>query len=153
MKPTDQVKLSFACQQNWETFTQVAGGRLCGTCKHIVHDFTNSTPEEVAKVMKDNPGRVCGRFRSLQPESSMIKRAAVVTASIALAACFPEVTPATDDTSTFDEDRYFPKTTMPNISSDTVVEEHVLMGMVLLPDSLNDEMDNLNENDGLKSNE
>lgn len=82
MKPTDQIKLSFACRENWDTFKHVAGGRLCDVCKHIVHDFTNSTPDEVAKVMKDNPGRICGKFRTPQPQSTLIQRAAVVTATV-----------------------------------------------------------------------
>src|SRR5688572_1034259 len=94
MKPMDDIKLSFACRENWNDFKQVPGGRLCEKCKHIVHDFTNATPEEMAEVLKKNPGRICGRFRASQPKSNFMKRAAVVTASVALGACWPDVNPA-----------------------------------------------------------
>ena len=97
MEPIHEVKLSFACHENWNDFKQVAGGRLCEKCKHIVHDFTNTTPEEMAEILKNNPGRICGRFKTSSPQSSFLKRAAVVTASVALGACFPDINPNKPD--------------------------------------------------------
>jgi hypothetical protein len=136
---SDNVKLSFECHENWNNFQQVPGGRLCGTCQHIVHDFTNSTPEKVSEALKKNPGGICGRFRVSQPKSNFIKRAAMVTASVALAACAPDITPVVEqDIQQMPGDEYAMgyDTTL---IADTI--EYITMGIPIMPDSLIEKID------------
>ena len=140
MKPIEEIKLSFECRENWNDFKQVPGGRLCEKCKHIVHDFTNSTPDEVAEAMKKNPGRICGRFRTSQPKSAFLKRAAVVTASVALGACLPDVNSVTPENNLpLNEDLYFMDSVELTIDS-AEVETFETMGIVFTVDSTLNEM-------------
>jgi hypothetical protein len=126
MKPVNEVKLSFACGENWNDFKPVAGGRLCEKCKHIVHDFTNTTPEEMAEVLKANPGRICGRFRTSPPKSSFMKRAAVVTATLALGACWPDINPNKPE-----ENR-----PIEEVPVEMETELYITTGIIFVPDSV-----------------
>jgi hypothetical protein len=68
---------------------QVAGGRHCESCQHVVHDFTNMSDCQLKKVLRENP-RVCGRFRGSQMRTEFVKYAAataIVASGVAINSC------------------------------------------------------------------
>jgi hypothetical protein len=86
------VRLSFACQENWNTMEPVNGGKFCDSCKHVVYDFTNQSDCELKKILSENK-RVCGRFKRSQMNASFLKYAAattIVASGMAINSCMDE---------------------------------------------------------------
>lgn len=50
------------CQENWSGMKPQNGGRFCMQCSKKVMDFTELNDTEIAKIMKDSKGKVCGRM-------------------------------------------------------------------------------------------
>lgn len=92
------VTLSFPCREEWEKFEVVPGGRLCGSCQHIVRDFRDCSMTELQEAMKSGQ-RVCGRFRKDQLSPAFLKAAAVALAMTTAMACDNEMPkPANNET-------------------------------------------------------
>jgi Secretion system C-terminal sorting domain len=50
------------CHENWNKMTPEEKGRHCAVCSTVVVDFTKKTPAEVAEVVANAAGTVCGHF-------------------------------------------------------------------------------------------
>lgn len=50
------------CHENWDTMTPEEKGRHCAVCSTVVVDFTKKTSAEVAAVVANAEGTVCGHF-------------------------------------------------------------------------------------------
>ncbi|CAN5485455.1 hypothetical protein BH10BAC1_BH10BAC1_18170 [soil metagenome] len=48
------------CHQGWENMSLSKKGRFCSSCKKNVHDFSNSTIDEIKKVYFESSDGVCG---------------------------------------------------------------------------------------------
>jgi hypothetical protein len=81
-KPIKNVSLSYACEKNWNDMAEVAGGRFCDSCQHVVHDFTNQSDCQLKKILQQN-SRVCGRFRNSQMSTHFLKYAAATVIAAA----------------------------------------------------------------------
>jgi TonB family protein len=89
------VKLSFACNEDWDGMTSAEGGRHCDKCNKKVYDFTNSKTDDFLKILAENNNRVCGRFNATQTASTPVvlpfwKRwlsAAMILAGVNFAGC------------------------------------------------------------------
>ncbi len=84
--PIRNVSLSFPCREEWDKFEVVPGGRLCGSCKHIVRDFRDCNAQQLQEAMKSGQ-RVCGRFRADQLSPAFAKAAAAALALSVVTAC------------------------------------------------------------------
>ncbi|MFI5203288.1 MAG: T9SS type A sorting domain-containing protein [Flavobacteriales bacterium] len=56
-----KLNINEPCHENWANMTPNEKGRFCDHCSKTVHDFTNHAPEEIAEVLKNGNGHVCGR--------------------------------------------------------------------------------------------
>src|SRR5687767_13225856 len=66
---TQQFKIEIPkpCHEDWNKMTPDAKGAFCASCQKSVHDFTNKTDEEIARVFEENKGaKICGRFDASQ---------------------------------------------------------------------------------------
>jgi hypothetical protein len=62
----NNVRLSFACDQDWNKMTPDADGRFCNGCQKKVYDLTNKKVAYFVKIMEENNGNVCGHFNADQ---------------------------------------------------------------------------------------
>ncbi len=62
----NDVQLSFTCHQDWDAMHPADGGRHCNKCSKTVYDLTNSKADEFIKILNENGGNMCGRFRADQ---------------------------------------------------------------------------------------
>lgn len=91
-KPIKNVSLSYACEKNWNSMEEVAGGRFCDSCQHVVHDFTNQSDCELKKILNQN-ARVCGKFKRSQMSTDFLKYAAatlIAASGLAINSCSEE---------------------------------------------------------------
>ena len=61
-----QVDIPQPCDQPWNHMTPDANGRFCHQCEKTVVDFSNKTDREIALILKNNQGKLCGRFQKHQ---------------------------------------------------------------------------------------
>lgn len=87
MSEIKNVTLSFPCNENWDSFEKVSGGRLCTNCAHVVRDFRDCSMEELKEAMKS--GHACGLFRASQLSKAFVRTAAVVAVT-AMTGCQTE---------------------------------------------------------------
>lgn len=50
------------CSENYDAMKPVHGGKFCGTCVHVVKDFTDWNQQDIVDFLKAQNGKVCGRF-------------------------------------------------------------------------------------------
>ncbi|MEL6771209.1 MAG: carboxypeptidase-like regulatory domain-containing protein [Bacteroidota bacterium] len=61
------VSIPSPCAEDWQRMTPAGPtARFCDRCAHAVTDFSTLTPDEIAAVLTEREGRVCGRFRPAQ---------------------------------------------------------------------------------------
>lgn len=65
-KSAFKITIPEPCHENWQAMTPEAKGRFCQKCAKTVHDFSNKTDRQIAKVYQENEGKVCGRFHKNQ---------------------------------------------------------------------------------------
>ena len=57
-----ELAIKNPCSQDWEEMTVIGKDcRMCDSCSKPVYDFTNSTEEDLNRIVRKH-GRVCGRF-------------------------------------------------------------------------------------------
>jgi hypothetical protein len=132
-KAIKNVALSYACEKNWKTMEPVAGGRFCDSCQYVVHDFTDQSDCQLKKVLQEN-ARVCGRFRTSQLRTDLLKYAAatVIAASgVAINSCTDEeVVPSYPP-----ENSKVEIEQITDLPSDTTIYESYTLGIVIsVPD-------------------
>lgn len=66
----NNAKLSFTCNQDWNSMKSEDDGRFCDTCKKKVYDMTDKNAAYFIKIMQENSDKVCGRFSNEQLASS-----------------------------------------------------------------------------------
>lgn len=58
------LRIENPCHENWSQMTPLEKGRFCDACQKKVHDFTNSSKEELINLHKLNEGQLCGRVKT-----------------------------------------------------------------------------------------
>lgn len=58
------LRIENPCHENWEQMTPLEKGRFCDACQKKVHDFTNSSNEELINLPKLNDRHLCGRVKT-----------------------------------------------------------------------------------------
>lgn len=117
------VTLAFCCQEDWHSFSTIDDRtRFCGSCQHAVMDFTTANQFQFEQAMQ-NGQPVCGRFKSSQLSETFLKLAAaslIATSSISTTSCI-------DDNAS---------SSFQNPLSEVQIQEHIMMGIPMPPDSL-----------------
>jgi hypothetical protein len=62
MMNTKQIRMTFICDQNWDSMTPTANGRFCSVCDHEVFDFSLKSIEEIKATKSGQNKNICGRF-------------------------------------------------------------------------------------------
>lgn len=65
-QPIQDLKLHFACNENWDTMSPCALGKFCDSCQKSVHDFSDKSQDDLINALAGSEGRICGRFTSEQ---------------------------------------------------------------------------------------
>lgn len=61
----DDLRLKFACEENWDTMAVDGKGRHCATCNRRVHDLDRMSDAEIRAAFRKSGGAICGRFTGL----------------------------------------------------------------------------------------
>lgn len=61
-----KVHLDYNCKEPFWKFTQKDGEDYCKTCQTTIIDFTGLNKEEIIAILKQQPGKSCGKFYSDQ---------------------------------------------------------------------------------------
>jgi TonB family protein len=91
----NNIKLQFACSQNWDGMKACESGKFCMACQNTVFDFTDKNQSDFDAIYQQNEGKVCGRFKLSQLASiQSLQKVAVLSASLmSFSACFKEELP------------------------------------------------------------
>ena len=54
------------CSQVWETMHFSEKGRFCNSCQKQVHDFSNSSFDQIRQAYSESNGSLCGRLTGMQ---------------------------------------------------------------------------------------
>lgn len=54
------------CHENWDKMLPEEKGKFCASCQKSVHDFTQSSSQEIKNIFEKENGNICGRFREDQ---------------------------------------------------------------------------------------
>jgi hypothetical protein len=58
-----RISIPKPCHEDWGKMTPDEKGAFCKVCNKSVHDFSRKSAEEVEQILlKEEPGKVCGRF-------------------------------------------------------------------------------------------
>lgn len=93
MADIKNIQLAFPCDQTRGNMSIKDQHLHCEQCKHRVHDFTNSSSEELENTIKKAGKPVCGIFKTTQLSKDLVKYASlslITTASIFSASCAQE---------------------------------------------------------------
>ena len=71
-KKTFQVNIPEPCNEDWSKMTPQEQGRFCGKCAKTIIDYSYQSDRAIAKVLKENNGQICGRFRSDQLQRDLV---------------------------------------------------------------------------------
>lgn len=66
----NNIRLSFACDENWDRMRTEGNGRHCEKCQKKIYDFTDTKQQEFLQILAEHNNNVCGRFRTDQMVSS-----------------------------------------------------------------------------------
>lgn len=80
-----KIQLDYSCHQPFWNFKKKDEKQFCKQCKHNIHDFTQSTPEEIFLVLQQNNGKACGSFYKDQVNISEQTKHSPAAYKIALA--------------------------------------------------------------------
>jgi protein TonB len=85
-KPIVDIKLQFACNEDWETMPLAEAGRHCDKCNHKVNDLSDKSDADLRVVKADNPSGFCGRFKLSQTIYNKAAAALILSSGIGLSA-------------------------------------------------------------------
>ncbi len=54
------------CHKKWDEMTPNEKGRFCQSCQTTVVDFSTKSNPQIAKIIQESKGKICGRFRKDQ---------------------------------------------------------------------------------------
>ncbi len=63
-----EIKIAEPCHENWEAMTPQESGKHCTSCSKTVHDFTQSSREELLSFLLCSEQRPCIRMLSSQQQ-------------------------------------------------------------------------------------
>ncbi|MBC7864585.1 MAG: hypothetical protein IAF38_16545 [Bacteroidia bacterium] len=66
------LKIANPCHENWDKMQTVEKGKYCSSCTKVVMDFSTMSNEGIADYFKTASGKVCGKFRTSQLDSTYI---------------------------------------------------------------------------------
>lgn len=58
---TKKLEIKNPCGQDWNEMKPMQQGRYCGSCNHIIHDFSEMPNDELLQMLKSGK-HSCGRF-------------------------------------------------------------------------------------------
>ena len=65
------IRIEKPCAENFNTMTNVSGGKFCGSCQTKVIDFTKMSLGEIENYFKNNSGQtICGRYNLRHTQSN-----------------------------------------------------------------------------------
>jgi hypothetical protein len=64
--PTYKIAIPEACTEKWEEMRPTGCGAFCSSCQKEVIDFTNKPYTEIAKIIHQSNGHLCGRLTPAQ---------------------------------------------------------------------------------------
>lgn len=67
-----QLSIPKPCNEGWENMLPEEKGRFCLTCQKSVIDFSNLSNNQIASILSENSGRVCGRFTINQLNKNIV---------------------------------------------------------------------------------
>ena len=70
---TGYITIKETCHVGWENMTPSEKGKFCASCKKQVHDFTNSTVEDIKAAYIENNGNLCGHVPTKLLQEEYIK--------------------------------------------------------------------------------
>ena len=71
-KKTFQVNIPEPCNEDWNKMTPQEQGHFCGKCAKTIIDYSYQSDRAIAKMLKENNGQICGRFRSDQLQRNLV---------------------------------------------------------------------------------
>jgi hypothetical protein len=60
------LKINNPCAESWDEMTLNGNGKHCMSCNKVVIDFSRLSETEIANLVKNTVGKICGRFRKEQ---------------------------------------------------------------------------------------
>ena len=54
------ITIKEPCHQGWENMSVSEKGKFCSSCQKHVHDFSNSSIDEIKKVYAESKDGLCG---------------------------------------------------------------------------------------------
>jgi TonB family protein len=81
MKPIQNIHLAFACREERDK------NNFCNKCSRQIHDFRNSTADELATAMQNSARPVCGIFNRSQLNRTFVELATATLIAGSLSAC------------------------------------------------------------------
>src|SRR3954464_11479304 len=85
MSQENRIHIDYQCHQPFWNFKKKDGEQFCKQCKHTIHDFTQSTPEEILLYLQQNNNKACGAFYKDQVHTSEQTKHSPAAYKIALA--------------------------------------------------------------------
>ena len=70
---TGYITIKNPCHVGWGNMSISEKGKFCSTCKKHVHDFTNSTAEDIKTAYIENNGNLCGHVSTKLLQEEYIK--------------------------------------------------------------------------------
>src|SRR3989344_7149243 len=62
------------CHQGWENMSVSEKGKFCSSCKKQVHDFSNSTIDEIKKAYSESEDGLCGHVPAKLLQEQYVNR-------------------------------------------------------------------------------
>ncbi|XOV68929.1 MAG: hypothetical protein ACFHU9_07035 [Fluviicola sp.] len=59
------------CHEGWHNMTPDTNGRHCRSCNTVVRDFTQLSDTQIAYILQNSKGKMCGHFRENQVNRSI----------------------------------------------------------------------------------
>ena len=149
MKSKYSIQIPKPCHENWDEMSPNAQGKFCGSCQKNVIDFTNKSAVEIQNYLWEHKKQgICGRFEQTQlsritiqiPQQilwnqvhfhKMFLLALLLTMGTSLFSC------ADSNGNKHKIDK------VEVVDKDDLNRGQATLGMVRLPDSVNDETDSI----------
>ena len=68
-----KITINEPCDQKWSEMQACGSNRLCNKCEKQVIDFTYYSDHELTRVIRENEGRICGKFTKDQLDRELIE--------------------------------------------------------------------------------
>lgn len=76
------IQVKNPCSENYDAMSSVQGGKFCGSCQHVVKDFTGMSNQEIVSYLQSHSGKICGMFDNAQLASPRSKWSTAIKVSV-----------------------------------------------------------------------